>query len=105
MRKRILSWALVLCMVLTLLPGAALAADEPVAKSCHHHLVTDEAVPATCTKTGLTKGQHCERCGLVTVAQETIPMTEHVKDDLVDHKDATCTEAGYNASICAGTAA
>ena len=30
MRKRILSWALVLCMVLALVPGAALAADDTV---------------------------------------------------------------------------
>ncbi|MDD6076921.1 MAG: S-layer homology domain-containing protein, partial [Clostridiales bacterium] len=100
MRKRILSWALVLCMVLALLPGAALAVDEPAAKSCHHHLVTDDAVPATCTKTGLTEGQHCERCGLVTIAQETIPMEKHTPGDLVETRAATCTEAGYNVYLC-----
>ena len=37
-----------------------------------HILVDDEAVPATCTQTGLTAGKHCSVCGKVLVTQEII---------------------------------
>ena len=39
-----------------------------------HTSVTDEAVPATYTSTGLTEGQHCSVCGTVLIEQEVIPM-------------------------------
>ena len=42
-----------------------------------HTVVTDTAVTATCTATGLTEGSHCSVCGEVIVAQNIIPMTEH----------------------------
>ncbi|MBR5643224.1 MAG: leucine-rich repeat domain-containing protein [Salinivirgaceae bacterium] len=35
-----------------------------------HNKVTDQAVPPTCTETGLTEGVHCANCGRVFVAQE-----------------------------------
>ena len=46
---------------------------------CNHEgtLVTDDAVPATCTATGLTEGQHCSVCGCVTVTQDVVPMIDH----------------------------
>ena len=58
-----------------------------------HEPVTDEAVPATCTATGLTEGSHCETCGDVIVPQEEIPALGHteVVDDAVP---ATCTATG-----------
>ena len=41
---------------------------------------TEEVVPgtaATCTETGLTDGKKCSECGVITVAQETIPVAAH----------------------------
>ncbi len=38
-----------------------------------HTEVTDPAVPATCTESGLTAGKHCSACSAVLVAQEVIP--------------------------------
>lgn len=42
-----------------------------------HHPVADPEVPATCQRTGLTAGSHCDLCGEVLKAQETIPLAEH----------------------------
>ena len=63
-----------------------------------HDIIIDEAVPPTCTQTGLTEGQHCSRCDDMTIIQEKVPATNH-KDTLVkvDAKAATCTEAGWEA--------
>ena len=53
-----------------------------------HTVVTDEAVPATCTDSGLTEGSHCSVCNLV-LAKQTVTKP-------LGHKlgaDATCTSA------------
>ncbi len=42
-----------------------------------HTVVTDAAVTATCTETGLTEGAHCSVCNTVLTAQTTIPATGH----------------------------
>lgn len=39
-----------------------------------HTEETLEAIPATCTSTGLTEGKKCSTCGEILVAQETIDM-------------------------------
>ena len=68
-----------------------------------HNKVTDQAVPPTCTETGLTEGEHCSNCGKVFVAQEEVAATGHteVTDVAVA---ATCTTAGKTAgkhcSVC-----
>ena len=60
-----------------------------------HDMITDAAVPATCTETGLTEGSHCSRCDY-KIAQEVTPALGH---DFIDHeaKAATCTEIGWEA--------
>ena len=60
-----------------------------------HDLVTDAAVPATCTESGLTEGCHCTRCDY-KVAQEVVPATGHTEAAPVRENEvaATCTEAG-----------
>jgi len=68
-----------------------------------HKEVTDAAVEATCTKTGLTAGSHCSVCTDVLVAQQVVPAKGHkeVTDAAVE---ATCTETGLTAgshcSVC-----
>lgn len=43
----------------------------------HKSKVTDAAVAATCTQTGLTEGSHCGDCGATIVAQKTVSKTDH----------------------------
>lgn len=70
----------------------------------HAHVpVVDAAVAATCTEAGLTEGSHCERCGEVIVAQETIPALGH--EEVVDAAvAAACNETGLtegkHCSVC-----
>lgn len=68
-----------------------------------HTIVTDNAIAATCTATGLTEGSHCAFCGEILVAQTIIPKVEHsvVVDAAVA---ATATETGLtegsHCSVC-----
>lgn len=68
-----------------------------------HTIVTDEAVEPTCTKSGLTEGEHCEECNEIFIKQEEIPALGH---DIINHegKPATCTETGLTegqeCSVC-----
>lgn len=58
-----------------------------------HTIVVDEAVEPTCTKSGLTEGEHCEECNEIFIKQEEIPALGH---DIINYegKPATCTETG-----------
>ena len=61
-----------------------------------HTAVVDAAVPATCTKTGLTAGKHCKVCETVLVAQTTVPAKGHA--EVVDAAvEPTCTKTGLTA--------
>ena len=68
-----------------------------------HTEVTDAAVAATCTETGLTEGKHCSVCNEVLVAQEVVKAKGHteVKDEA---KDSTCETTGLtegkHCSVC-----
>ena len=68
-----------------------------------HTLVTIPAVAATCTKTGLSEGKKCSKCGEITVAQQVIDAKGHT--EVIDAaKAATCTESGLSegkhCSVC-----
>ena len=59
----------------------------------NHTIVIDKAVDPTCTSTGLTRGEHCEDCGKVFVAQSIIPEIAHT--EVIDAAVApTCTTEG-----------
>lgn len=68
--------------------------------ACEHIAVIDAAVPATCTATGLTEGQHCSLCGEVLVAQEEIPVTDHTYAEWVVTQAPTFTEPGQQEKTC-----
>ena len=71
------------------------------ATSYGHAEVFDEAVPATCTETGLTSGIHCGVCGEVLVEQETIAALGHA--EVVDAAvPATCTKTGLTSGMHCG---
>ena len=97
---------------------------EIIPKKAHTE-VTDKAVAATCTTTGLTEGKHCSVCNTVIIAQEVIPANGHTigteanctnaQECTVCHtkltaalghdykstvKQPTCTEAGYTTHTC-----
>lgn len=64
-----------------------------------HQVVTDQAVAATCTKTGLTEGKHCSRCAQVLTAQTEVPKLDHVFDS-GKKTNPTCFKEGFTTYTC-----
>ena len=71
---------------------------ETIAKTGHDPIAVPGKEP-TCTETGLTEGKECKICGATLVEQKETPALDH-DYQLKDHKDATCTEAGYDYYEC-----
>ena len=63
-----------------------------------HTSVTDKAVAATCTATGLTEGSHCSVCNAVIKAQTTVAALGHNYSSKVTAP--TCTAQGYTTYTC-----
>ena len=63
-------------------------------------MVTDKAVEATCTQTGLTEGSHCSRCDDATTAQEVVEALGHSFTNYTSNNDATCTLDGTKTAKC-----
>jgi len=77
---------------------------EYVAKNASAHVaVTDPAVAATCTATGLTEGSHCSLCNTVITAQQTVAMLPHT-EVTSPYVAPTCTTpgstGGTHCSVC-----
>ncbi len=53
------------------------AIKKSLESKMEHDLHTDKEVAPTCTATGITEGSHCDVCGKIIKAQETIPATGH----------------------------
>ena len=51
-------------------------------------IVTDVAVPATCTSKGRTEGSHCTACGATVVAQTETPINpkNHRRQNKLDRR-------------------
>ncbi|MBO5077043.1 MAG: hypothetical protein J5584_05560 [Clostridia bacterium] len=65
-----------------------------------HTEVVDQAVAATCTKNGLTKGSHCSVCNTVLVAQTSVPALGHSWDAGIITANPTCTVRGVKTYTC-----
>jgi DNA-directed RNA polymerase subunit RPC12/RpoP len=63
-----------------------------------HTVVTDAAVPATCTTTGLTEGTHCSVCETVLTTQEIVEKLAHNYTETV--VAPTTTSTGYTIYTC-----
>ena len=61
----------------------------PTYKPNEHTVVIDEAIPATCTKLGLSEGAHCSVCGEVLLEQEVLTALPHQYGE-----DSKCTVCG-----------
>lgn len=80
--------------------------QKTVKPATGHKEVKDAAVAPTCTETGLTEGSHCEICGTVIKAQETVPATGHTWDEGKVTREATVEEEGemtYTCTACGET--
>ena len=91
--------------------GTANCIDKAVCTACgeeygeinadnHKTIVADEAVEATCSKTGLTEGSHCEACGTIIVEQKELPIIDHSYNSEVTAPG--CETAGYTTYTCSG---
>lgn len=89
--------------------GTATCKEQAVCTTCgksygkldsnnHTNIVTDKAVDATCSKTGLTEGSHCADCNKVIVAQTATKKLNHTYTSVVTAP--TCTEKGYTTYTC-----
>lgn len=58
-------------------PQICTVCKEVLVDAKGHTVVTDEAIAATCTQSGLTEGRHCEVCKGIFIAQIEIPATGH----------------------------
>lgn len=67
---------------------------------CNHIETSDAAVPASCTKTGLTEGKHCSVCGKILVAQQTIPADGHKYGPWTQVKAPSTQEMGEEQRKC-----
>ena len=67
--------------------------SEPLPMPCQHVIVTDPAVPPSCTEPGTTEGSHCFVCGEILVLQTVVEKLSHT--EVVDVAvPATCTTEG-----------
>lgn len=71
---------------------------------CKHdnptQIIDLDAVAPTCTKTGLTSGTKCGRCGEMLIPQKVIAAVNHNFSGWVTLKDPTLTEKGLMERVC-----
>lgn len=65
-----------------------------------HTLEVIPGKPATETETGLTDGEKCSVCGVITIEQNEIPATGHEHNYSSVVTAPTCTEKGYTTYTC-----
>ncbi|MBQ9531011.1 MAG: fibronectin type III domain-containing protein, partial [Eubacterium sp.] len=77
--------------------------DDYIDALGHIKVVKDNAVAATCEKSGLTEGSHCSECGKIIVPQKTVKAKGH-KEVIDKAVPATFNKAGKtegkHCSVC-----
>lgn len=58
-------------------PKTCARCNLKVGTQLYHTIVIDAAVPATCTKEGLTEGKHCSVCGEILIKQQIVKAFGH----------------------------
>ena len=61
-----------------------------VSKTNVHTEVIDVEIASTCKEKGKTEGKHCSVCGLVIVAQASLPLANHTYDSELDETGNVC---------------
>jgi hypothetical protein len=76
---------------------AEISREAKTIEKIAHTPVTDAAVAATCTETGLTEGSHCSVCDTVLVAQEVVPVIDHTAGEvqIENNTPSTCDYNGF----------
>ncbi|MBQ7778871.1 MAG: leucine-rich repeat domain-containing protein [Clostridia bacterium] len=64
-----------------------------------HIVVNQQAVAATCTRSGLTAGSYCSDCGEILEAQKVLPPKGHTSE-VVEEISADCTQDGMVKAHC-----
>ena len=82
--------------------GAVITKQNTVTKTAHKP-VSDPAVPATCTKTGLTEGSHCSVCGTVITKQTETPAGHKYVATVVPPTSKSDGYTEYKCSVCGDT--
>ena len=69
---------------------------------CSHNGATEflPAKESTCTETGLTQGVKCTICGETIVAQQALPLKDHVSSDWIIDYEATTEKEGLRHIEC-----
>ena len=72
--------------------------NTEVTPALGHSIVVKDAVEPGCFTTGLTAGEHCDRCHAEVKAQEIIPAAGHIYVPTVT--EPTCKAGGYTTYTC-----
>lgn len=75
-----------------LLPGGGSGEGDATNPDHVHTEVVIDAVPASCTQFGSTKGIYCPGCGETILEPTLLPMTDHV---YTDKYDSDCNKCGH----------
>ena len=75
-----------------LLPGGGSGEGDAANPDHVHTEVVIDAVPASCTQFGSTKGIYCPGCGETILEPTLLPMTDHV---YTDKYDSDCNKCGH----------
>ena len=81
-------------------PQVCMVCSAELAAALGHKEVIDNAVPATCTETGLTEGKHCSVCNTVLVKQDVVDALGHSFTDWTVTVQPTYTTEGTQQRTC-----